>query len=591
MMDKFVVDGASSFKSSVTITISTMQSASLWASTSTVTPHLYVSTTGNVGIGTAVPAYKVDIPVGDLNVGGVFRKAGTPGTALTCAAEEVIKGGVVSGGILTAGSCATGVAGGTESCAGDSVQVGDICVDKYEGAIYDAASGGNQKGVSSDDYTGCDDNGQNCTGVYARSVSGVTPSAYMTWFQASAACRNVGKRLLTNAEWTEAARGTPDPGALAQDNGPQCNTSGTRAMQTGLGTSCRSTADAENMIGSLWEWVADWGTAGAGASNAMGTAAPWPAGYNGDQAWNIGGNAHDGTAWQAGAVPAVLRGGYWGHGASAGVFAFSAYNGPSNWYDSVGFRCGRTLKSGIWQSGISDVVADLTPQLGGDLDVNGHKIISVSNGNIVIEPSGTGSVYVNGKSTFTSNVLISSNVYVVGVSSFTDKVYISGGSTGQLLKKNSGGYLEWGDASGAGDNLGNHVATATLNMAGFGVVNVGSMTIVATTTYTSSLWVSTSAVTPHLYVSTMGNVGIGTAAPEARLDVRGSNTQAYSLAVGTSAAYSMVVSTGGKVGIGTMNPTEQLEVMAPGNKKFQVRSGPAYISIMIEGVEAAKITP
>jgi len=55
VMDKFIVDGASSFKSSVTITISTMQSASLWASTSTVTPHLYVSTMGSVGIGTASP--------------------------------------------------------------------------------------------------------------------------------------------------------------------------------------------------------------------------------------------------------------------------------------------------------------------------------------------------------------------------------------------------------------------------------------------------------------------------------------------------------------------------------------------------------
>tara|TARA_R110000803_G_scaffold114807_3_gene183237 strand:+ start:4476 stop:5891 length:1416 start_codon:yes stop_codon:yes gene_type:complete len=35
---------------------------------------------------------------------------------------------------------------------------------------------------------------------------------------------------------------------------------------------------------------------------------------------------------------------------------------------------------------------DTTPQLGGDLDVNGQKIISASNGNILLEPNGTGQV-------------------------------------------------------------------------------------------------------------------------------------------------------------------------------------------------------
>jgi hypothetical protein len=42
--------------------------------------------------------------------------------------------------------------------------------------------------------------------------------------------------------------------------------------------------------------------------------------------------------------------------------------------------------------GLTDVVDDTTPQLGGSLDVNGNKIVSVSNGNIDIEPNGTGNV-------------------------------------------------------------------------------------------------------------------------------------------------------------------------------------------------------
>lgn len=46
--------------------------------------------------------------------------------------------------------------------------------------------------------------------------------------------------------------------------------------------------------------------------------------------------------------------------------------------------------------GIDNVVDDLTPQLGGDLDVNGQTITSVSNGNIVLDPNGTGSVRMDG---------------------------------------------------------------------------------------------------------------------------------------------------------------------------------------------------
>lgn len=46
--------------------------------------------------------------------------------------------------------------------------------------------------------------------------------------------------------------------------------------------------------------------------------------------------------------------------------------------------------------GIENVVEDLTPQLGGDLDVNGQSIVSASNGNIVIAPNGSGILHVNG---------------------------------------------------------------------------------------------------------------------------------------------------------------------------------------------------
>lgn len=44
------------------------------------------------------------------------------------------------------------------------------------------------------------------------------------------------------------------------------------------------------------------------------------------------------------------------------------------------------------------VSSDSTPQLGGDLDVNGNSVVSTSNGNIAITPNGTGSVVIDGLS-------------------------------------------------------------------------------------------------------------------------------------------------------------------------------------------------
>ena len=56
-----------------------------------------------------------------------------------------------------------------------------------------------------------------------------------------------------------------------------------------------------------------------------------------------------------------------------------------------------TLVAGLATStGISNVVEDTTPQLGGDLDVNGNAIVSASNGNIAITPNGTGVVRLDG---------------------------------------------------------------------------------------------------------------------------------------------------------------------------------------------------
>ena len=47
-------------------------------------------------------------------------------------------------------------------------------------------------------------------------------------------------------------------------------------------------------------------------------------------------------------------------------------------------------------SGITEVLEDTTPQLGGNLDVNGQSLVSTSDGDIVFTPNGTGKINLDG---------------------------------------------------------------------------------------------------------------------------------------------------------------------------------------------------
>jgi hypothetical protein len=90
----------------------------------------------------------------------------------------------------------------------------------------------------------------------------------------------------------------------------------------------------------------------------------------------------------------------------------------------------------------NDLVEDLSPQLGGDLDVNGYTITSASNGNISIVPNGTGlltlgALKVNGttiSSDDSSKITLAESVDIIGVlqvneisSADSSNIYINDG--------------------------------------------------------------------------------------------------------------------------------------------------------------------
>ena len=231
------------------------------------------------------------------------------------------------------------------SCTSDAVPVGKVCVDKYEASVWettDAAlidsirkgeaalvdlGGATQHGAASDDYgAGCPDTANGCTDFYAASVPGTAPAVHLTWFQAAAACRNAGKRLATNQEWQMAALGTPDPGT---DNGStDCNVGTTlAASNTGSRSLCVSNTGAFDMIGNVWEWVADWGDLATACTS-------WGSTYDNDHSC-VGG---DGSANLPGGM---MRGASFGWGADAGVFALYGRSEPSGAGSNIGFRCAR----------------------------------------------------------------------------------------------------------------------------------------------------------------------------------------------------------------------------------------------------------
>lgn len=243
-------------------------------------------------------------------------------------------------------------------CRPDAVVAGTVCVDRYEASVWRVpganaanatlvrkiqlgsatrddlvAGGATQLGTATDDYAPCAHDGQNCAkDIYAVSLPGVAPSAFVTWFQAQEACANSGKRLPTNAEWQVAANGTPDPGP--DDQTTTCTTDNqSGATPTGSRRGCVSARGAFDMVGNVAEWVADW--------IPRSTACLGWGGFSNDDMCVAGANeAAPGPGNEAG-PGALLRGGFFFLGATSGPLSVIGTVSPIRSQSFFGFRCAR----------------------------------------------------------------------------------------------------------------------------------------------------------------------------------------------------------------------------------------------------------
>ena len=108
------------------------------------------------------------------------------------------------------------------------------------------------------------------------------------------------------------------------------------------------------------------------------------------------------------------------------ILAYDSSSG--NWINQSASEAGITSATG---NELENLVEDTTPQLGGNLDVNGNSIVSASGGNIAITPDTTGSIVLDGVNWPQAD-----------------------GTADQVLKTNGSGQLSWTTISAGGlDNV------------------------------------------------------------------------------------------------------------------------------------------
>ena len=161
----------------------------------------------------------------------------------------------------------------------------------------------------------------------------------------------------------------------------------------------------------------------------------------------------------------------------------------------------------------TSVVQDTTPQLGGSLDVNGQSIVSASNGDIELDPNGSGVVIFKGNSTkgagqFKLNCEQNSHGIIIkgpphsAAASYTLTLPNDDGSANQVLKTDGSGTLSWVDQSGG-----------TTYSAGTGITLSG--TTFSLTDTNSKLNLSGGTLTGNLVIGGSNELRIG--------DVSGNN--------------------------------------------------------------------
>ena len=167
----------------------------------------------------------------------------------------------------------------------------------------------------------------------------------LCWYDFVIRAKNVGKRLLSYMEWTQAAIGSPQGINNSNANGwtKSTNTSRVKTAATNAGDADAdyikgyntSLMNIRDCVGNLWEWLADM------SNRHDSTAWAW---QNVLDAGELSSDTDFGQAYLPNAYGMVawIAGGSWSGGVFAGSRAVSVYDSPWAWAWDVGarFACG-----------------------------------------------------------------------------------------------------------------------------------------------------------------------------------------------------------------------------------------------------------
>ena len=249
-------------------------------------------------------------------------------TSFTIDATDMLSGSQSALGILA--DRATG------NCPEGMVEVdgpdGLFCIDEFEVSVGpDCPNLSPRAGAD----TALNINNPACLPV---SIDGGTPWTYVARHQAESLCAKAGKRLPNVSEWYIAALGTPDS--------KSCNTNGNlRATSESL---CRSGSGAYDMIGNVWELTSSVAQNGEvdgrnlplegyvsgvderGVPNLSSSTAS--VSFNDDYVWTESEGEY-----------AIMRGGFYGGGSDAGIYAVHAKIDLNFNSAAIGFRCAQSI--------------------------------------------------------------------------------------------------------------------------------------------------------------------------------------------------------------------------------------------------------